>query len=295
VDGLNAEIASAQRRSWLIFAMGTMFMYLALVGFVRIASNTIRRQQLELTAQVSQLKELIKQNGELDDRVRRAAANATALNEHFLRRISAELHDGPSQELALALMRLDRTLSQHENSSIAASDSAFGEQLGVIQNSLQHANQEIRTIAAGLGLPQLESLSLSECITRAIRSHERRSGTKVSFEAVGLPEETSLPVKITAYRVIQEALNNAHHHAGGLGQSVQTDVQSAALRLIISDQGPGFNTSSPIDWDAHLGLAGMRERVESLGGWFHIESEINLGTKITALIPLQIAGENSNG
>jgi signal transduction histidine kinase len=82
-------------------------MYLLLAGFIQQASDTIARQELSLRTQVAQLTDLLEQNAELHERVRRAATRTTALNERVLRRISAELHDGPAQELGLALLRLD--------------------------------------------------------------------------------------------------------------------------------------------------------------------------------------------
>ena len=111
VDALQADINAAQWHTWLAVGLAMLLIYLALVGFVRWTSNTIGRQEIELTRQVQRLTELLAQNGELRERVQRAAANATAVNERFLRRISAELHDGPVQELGAALLRMDRVWS----------------------------------------------------------------------------------------------------------------------------------------------------------------------------------------
>jgi signal transduction histidine kinase len=295
VDSLNNEIAAAQQRSWLVVGSVMLLIYLALIGFVRQASNTILHQELELTSQVNELTDLVRQNNELSERVQRAAANATAHNEHFLRRISAELHDGLAQELGLAMLRLDRVLSHHEQSQ-TGTDSEDAMQLTAIQTLLQHAIQEVRTIASGLGLPQLEGLSLDESIKRSVRSHERRTGTKVSLSVENLPAcLVSLPVKITAYRLIQEALNNSHQHAGAINQTVIVGATSSQVRIEVSDEGPGFDVNQPIDWDAHLGLSGMRERVESLGGLFRIESAINKGTKVTAVLVWQPEGDINRG
>jgi len=78
----------------------TLLMYLLLAGFIGRASDTIGRQELALRDQVARLTELLAQNVELHERVRRAATRTTALNERFLRRISADLHDGSAQELS---------------------------------------------------------------------------------------------------------------------------------------------------------------------------------------------------
>ena len=292
---LEADIASAQRRSWLVVGTIMTAIYLLLVWFVRWADHTIGWQEIELTHQVARLTELLAQNSELHQRVQRAAANATALNERFLRRISADLHDGPTQELGVALLRLDRVMSQNEVCCLNNPNFQCNEQLPIIQTALQQALQEMRAIAAGFGLPQLESLTLAELLKHVVRSHELRTETTVALRYDNIPEQTELPVKIALYRFIQEALNNAHKHAGGMEQQVQVKNETNNLLIEVSDKGPGFNSTKSIDWNEHLGLSGMRERVESLGGLFNIESETGRGTKAIARFPLQPVGENIHG
>jgi signal transduction histidine kinase len=230
---------------------------------------------------------LLARNDELNQRVKRAAANSTEVNERFLRRTSAELHDGPIQELGLAMLRLDRLIEQSETSRSQDPGSDWATLLLEIQKSLERSLQEIRNISKGLGVPQLEKLSLPEILQRVVNSHERRTGTQVMLEHHELPEQVSLPVKITLFRFVQEALNNAFHHAQGKGQRVLVTNENGSLQVAVADEGPGFDPNQPIDWDEHLGLAGMRERVESLGGEFQIKSEINRGTTVLARLHIQ--------
>jgi signal transduction histidine kinase len=263
---------------------------LLIAGFVRLASDTIRRQQAELRNQVVQLKELLAQNKELHERVRRAARRTTALNERFLRRFSAELHDGPAQDLGLALLRLDQLLPNTEPAqTIQNSESTTPSDFNTVHSSLQHALQEIRAISAGMGLPELENVTLAETAARAVRAHERRTGTQVTLDMDSLPENAPVPVKITVYRIIQEALSNAYRHANGADQKVEVCQTRNQLNLTISDKGPGFDKSYEAQWDEHLGLVGMRERVESLGGVFQIESQLGCGTCVMAQLPLDAA------
>ena len=289
VDGLDRELATAQQRSWLMVGGAALVMYLLLGGFVRFASETIRRQQARLSDQVLRLKELLAQNEELHERVRRAARRTTALNERFLRRISAELHDGPAQDLGLALLRLDHLDAPGRGPRRGAGrwpGPAAAPDFQVVQNSLQHALTEIRAISAGMGLPELKDRSPVETVARAVRSHEQRTGTRVTVKLSSLPSHLSLPVKITVYRVIQEALSNAYRHAGGAGQEVRVDASAHQLTLTVADCGPGFDDVNNWARDEHLGLVGMRERLESLGGTFTIESERGRGTRIIAQLPL---------
>jgi signal transduction histidine kinase len=289
VDALNHEIAAAQRRSWLVVGAVTLVIYLLLAGFVRRASDTIERQRATLNDQISRLTELLGQNQELHERVRRAAGSVATLNERLLRRIGSELHDGPSQDLGLVLLKLDALIDRGEQSQAAP---AFVEELTGIQSSLQNAHKEIRAISSGLSLPQLAELSLPETVIRAVRAHERRTGSRVNLDVAPLPEQAALPVKITVYRVLQESLNNAYRHAGGANQQIRAFMDGDVLALEVSDEGPGFVSQPAATFNGHLGLAGMRERVESLGGTFMVKSEIGKGTQVTARLALRAEEDN---
>jgi signal transduction histidine kinase len=290
VDAINREIAAAQHRSWLVVGAVTLFIYLLLAGFVQRASDTIEQQQMTLNDQISRLTELLAQNKELHDRVRRAAGSVATLNERFLRRIGSELHDGPAQDLGLALLKLDALVGHLEQNQEGLE---FVEELTGIQSPLQNAQKEIRAISTGLSLPQLVELSLPETVIRAVRAHERRTGSRVKLDVAPLPEQAALPVKITVYRVIQESLNNSYRHAGGANQQIRAFMDGDVLALEVSDNGPGFVPQPTATFNGHLGLAGMRERVESLGGTFSVKSEIGKGTQVSARLALRAEeGEN---
>lgn len=285
LDELQADVAATVRQTWFIVGIITIIMYLLLFGFVRFVSNTISRQQTELSAQVTRLQELLEKNAELDERVRRAAAQSAALNERVLRRISAELHDGPAQDLGLAQLKLDHVLEIVEAKQANGAACVEAPDLVLVQNSLQHALQEIRAISAGMGVPDLEKLSPNEIVTRVVRTHERRTNTQVQVQTDALPAHISLPAKIALYRVLQEALTNAYRHARGVGQRVEVAAQNNALRIRVSDAGPGINGHAADDDAEHLGIIGMRDRVESLGGTFRVTSAVGQGTQIEAELP----------
>jgi signal transduction histidine kinase len=286
VDELQSDIAIAQRRSWLVVAGAMLVMYLLLSGFVQRTSDTIDRQQAELTDQVSRLKALLAQNEELHERVQGSAAQTAAINERFLRRISAELHDGPAQEISLALLRIDPGGGELGSDDDNAARLDAPRELDTIRGALRHALAELRAISSGLGLPELERVSLPEVVQRAVRAHERRTGTRVATELERLPAYAPPAVKIAVYRVIQEALNNSYRHAGAVGQEVRVRCEGRQLRVEVSDRGPGFSSRLTSSGGEHFGLLGMRERVQSLGGVFQVESEMGHGTRVIACLAL---------
>jgi signal transduction histidine kinase len=292
-DDLDAEINVLKQRSWLVVGLSILMIYLLLAGFVGGASNTIARQQGELSQKVDQLTGLLTQNRELHQRVRRAAASVAHLNENYLRRIGSDLHDGPAQEMGLSVLKMDALVGRIEDHPASHFDQTVTAELTAIQTSMQNALKEMRSIATGLSLPQLNDLDLAETVMRVVRSHERRSGTHVELEMAPVPDQVGLPLKITVYRLIQEALNNAWRHAGGAGQQVSVFSSASQLVVEVSDKGPGIQLEQATSMTGRLGLSGMRERVESLGGTFKIGSQPGLGTHITARLPFNSEGVSS--
>ncbi len=285
-DELDREVRAAQWRSWLVVGLATLAMYLLLAGLVGRASNTIVAQQEELRDKVAQLTTLLTQNRQLHERVRRAAARTTALNERFLRRLSADLHDGPGQDLSLALLRIEAVADVCAECAVAVvKGRTVGDDFRTIQTSLESALNDLRAISAGLRLPEIERLSLTETAERAVRDYERKTGQSVALAVRGLPTEAALPVKIILYRLLQESLANGFRHAGDADQRVEINSAGGQLLVAIRDSGRGFDPKA-VNGEGHLGLAGMRERVEILGGTFEVISAPGEGTAISALLPL---------
>jgi signal transduction histidine kinase len=278
-DALLGDIASARVRSWIVVAGATTIMYLALVGMVRRASNTILAQQAELSQRVVELGGALAENQRLHERTRRAAERTTALNERYLHRISADLHDGPSQDIALALLRLDSVARPTQEPSDAESE------VEAIRGALDSALADLRSTARGLRLPEIEALSVEGAIQRVVGDVGRVTGRPATLETVGLPNELPLFLKITLYRVLHEALSNSARHAPSARSSVRVSIVSGGLDVEVADDGPGFEAAESPQSDT-LGLAGMRERVEMLGGTFSLRSNAGAGTMIRAWIPI---------
>ena len=306
VDQLRQEIAAAQTWSWVLVAGAMAIIYLLLRGFVQRASNTIVAQQTVMSADVVRLQELLAQNQELSERLQRASEGVATITERFLRRLSAELHDGPAQDLSVALLYFDSANGASTAAASTAAASTVAPAGGsipspearahvLVRQALQRALNELRAISSGLGIPELEHLSLSATIERVVRSHEQRTGTSVRLSMGDLPGDTAESLKLTSYRLVQEALANAYRHAGGRGQAVDVQVGGGDLILSVSDEGPGFDTSQIIDGSKHLGIAGMRERLRAEGGSFELESAPGRGTRIVACLPLKTEVEVRGG
>ena len=96
-------------------------------------------------------------------------------------------------------------------------------------------------------------------------------------------------VKRTAfYRLAQEALTNVARHAHASQVTVTVQKLARAIRMEVADNGKGFEVDRvlSVKWNHRLGVLGMRERVQMVGGQFHLESELGLGTTVRAQIPI---------
>ena len=284
-DELRQEVRSAQWRSWLAVALATLAMYLLLAGLVGRASLTLVAQQNELRGKVDELEGLLAQNRLLHERVRRAAERVTALNERYLRRISADLHDGLAQDLSFALLRLDTLgASLGRAAREGAAPSSAPDDFSLMQTALRSGLSELRALTAGLRLPELGQLSLPATIERAIGDFERKSGHTVQAALDGVAGQASLPLKITIYRLVQESLANGFRHGQATTQRVAVTQSADNLSLEIADNGQGFDPAAAVD-KGRLGVEGMRERVEILGGTFRVESKPGKGTTVIASLP----------
>lgn len=283
-ETLKKDIAAARRTTWLVVAAIMAAMAALLFGIVLGGSRTIIRQQRALETRVGQLYEMAEQNRALRMRVQRASSRAAALNERYLRRIGADLHDGPAQLLALASLRLDRLADGRD-------EVARTKETKAIRASLDEAMSDIRGICRGLTLPEIEEMQLGEVVRRAVEAHEANSGTRVALSVRGeVPENLDHSEKICAYRFVQEGLSNACRHGGGTGQRVTLAALEDRIDLSVADAGPGFNGARFGRAGSGLGLPGLQERVESLGGTFAAENMPEGGARIVMTLPRQGGG-----
>jgi signal transduction histidine kinase len=276
ISALDSELIASKWQIWLATALITLNMMGCLFVIVAHSGRIIDRQRLALIERVSQLSELLRQNHLLKERVERAARKATEDNERFLRRMGYDLHDGVAQLISLALLRLDKIKGSPQDR----------DNLHSIHKALSDALGDIRDICKGLLLPEVRSMTLKDALLFMILSHERRTGTVIDCTIAELPEQAPEFIKIALCRFTQEGLNNAFKHAGGQGQRIDIAWDGTHIKVEVADQGPGICNLDVGMREPGLGLAGLRDRIESLGGDVVIMSAPDAGTRITASLPL---------
>ncbi|MGI9317736.1 MAG: sensor histidine kinase [bacterium] len=269
-ESLKNDLFRAQMSSWLIVGLVTISMIGILSGIVLRGSRTIETQSRSLQERVEQLTNL-------RDRIESSSRLSTELNERFLKRVGSDLHDGPAQLIGLALLRLDRIKNDSSNDS-----SEENEEFQIVRDALNDALAEIRTVSSGLTLPELETQSLKDGLSRIVSMHEQRTDTIVIKEIHPLPQDVNKSIKISLYRMVQEGLNNAFRHAKRSTTKVTAFFEDEAIEVTVADEGPGFDIPQPTENSSGLGLPGLRERIESIGGSFFIDTNPGGGTTLTA-------------
>ncbi len=257
-EPLREQLGRLTRTSWGVVAGATLLIGASLFGVVYQGSRTIERQETVLRQRVLEAERVSEQNRALRDRVRRASARLSEVNERFLRRIGADLHDGPTQLLTLAMLQASQLAELKD-------EDQRQKRVNTLIRTIEEGVKDLRGIAKGLLMPQVPGQSLKAVLTEAARAHEARTQTTVKVDLDAL--DRAMPDAVTAcvFRFVQEGLANAYHHSSGVGQEVIGSLRDHSLVIaVLNDAGSRKEPSAMAD--RGLGLIGLRSRVESLGG-----------------------------
>jgi two-component system CheB/CheR fusion protein len=200
-------------------------------------------------------------------------------------RIARELHDQMGQQLTALKLGLE-SLEGPPPDGMARPERM--EQLLALTRRIGH---DMHRIAWELGPAELEELDLPTALSNYAEEWSGHSRVPVQFQCTGAWEARLPPqVETTLYRVAQEALTNVARHAGADRVSLILNRRSDDVLVIIEDDGVGFDPEMAIDpvrSRRGLGLAGMKQRVQAVGGEFQIESTLGNGTTLFVRIPVQ--------
>ncbi len=218
-----------------------------------------------------------------------ASPTILTIAEEELSRIVLDIHDGPVQYMFTALSIL--TKIQDEIAEDAAKADLMPD-IARVAMLLESSLYEIKFFLGAFRPPGFRHRRLASIIQGLVLQHEEATNTLVDLTIENLPDEVALPVKITVYRIIQEALANAYRHAGVEVVHVRLWEEDGWICLEVADEGKGFETpdlESPLqENDEHIGLRGMYERVKLVHGEFQLHSQPGQGTRILAKLPAYV-------
>ena len=208
--------------------------------------------------------------------------------ENEQRRIARELHDQVGQTvtgLSLGLKSLERL--------VAGSGPEAGRHVQWLQGLAGEIGRDIHRAAVDLRPTALDDLGLREALATLLREWSRRHGIRADLEFLGDAARVPAPVETAVYRIVQEALTNVLKHAGAATVSVAVEHRTDAMRVIVEDDGIGFDAEhaarpggAGAPGKPRLGLSGIRERLALLDGTLTLETSPGIGTALFVDIPV---------
>ncbi len=194
-------------------------------------------------------------------------------------RIARELHDETAQEL----VHLSRKLEQLRNAADPSQVQAIEELLSMARGTIQAVRRYSRDLRPSV----LDDLGLLPALEMVVEdaSHQLPGGARL--RVTGTPGRLDGPVELALFRIAQEALRNVEKHGNATSATVEMDFSGDEIRLSVTDDGKGFSTAGNISDLAHtgkLGLLGMKERAELVGGTFELRSDPGKGTQVVVRV-----------
>ena len=198
------------------------------------------------------------------------------------RRISRELHDQMGQQLTGLLLGL-RAVHRE------AGDPGLAERIRDLELLATEIGRDMQNMAVELRPPALDTFGLPAALQNHLEEWSRRYGIEHDISARALAGVRLSPeIETTLYRIAQEALTNVLRHAGASRVSLLLELKKGEVRLIVEDDGAGFDVEETLatpEKARRIGVRGMRERVALLGGTMEIESAPGSGTTIFVRVP----------
>ena len=202
------------------------------------------------------------------------------------RRIAQDLHDSTGQHIVAAQLALARIQMESAPGGAAGAEAkALRRGLRDVMASLKEAEREIRVLAYLLHPPAIRDRGFTAALHGFASGFARRAGIELALHLDEGADELPEDLLVTLLRFSQEGLTNVHRHAKATWVSLRLELTGPAAVLTIADNGKGFRqTQMALEEPTGVGLAGMRDRLERLGGALELHNDG--GAVVTARVPL---------
>lgn len=222
-------------------------------------------------------------------RLYRRVQDAAVLEER--ERIAREMHDGMAQSLSYLSFQLATIDRLMEKGKLGEVKGEIEEMRRLVDETYREVRQAIFDLKTGS--------QVNGCLVDNLRGYVRefaaRSNLECQVEITAQDFRLAPSVQLQVFRIVQEALANVRKHAGASRVRVGVNQVAGMLTVSVVDDGKGFEEDSLMKSEGRYGLAIMRERAESVGGVFELESQPGIGTKISVAVPLDGEGGVFNG
>jgi signal transduction histidine kinase len=250
----------------------------------QLQQEILQRKSVEESLRKSEqhYSQLLEQSRHMQEELRLLSRQLLSAQEEERKMISRELHDQIAQTLTginvrLASLKTESTLN----------NKGLQKKISSTQRLVEKSVDIVHRFARELRPTVLDDLGLIPALHSFMKSFATRTGVRTSLTAFAAVEQLATAKRTVLFRVAQEALTNVARHAHASRVEVSIQKLSDCICMRIKDDGKSFQVQRVLlaQGSKHLGLLGMRERLEMVGGRFDVESVAGTGTTIQAQIP----------
>ena len=240
-------------------------------------------RMLGMTQDITERKRAAKELEEANHQLRLLSRRLFDAQEEERRHLARELHDEVGQALTAAKINLQSVTGNGGSAHLAR----LQETTAILDRLLG----QVRKISLDLRPSMLDDLGLVPALRSLLDQQGRRASVAVRLSAENMPENLDPEIQTTCFRIAQEAITNVLRHAHATHIDVDLRRENGKFRLLIRDNGLGFDAGSPQAQTVGLGLIGIKERAALIGGRAKIISSPNKGTTIEVFLPLTLRSE----
>ncbi len=258
---------------------------------IGLLAHTFDNMRAKLKASHGELKQLYRDARHKEKIRRELLHELLSLQEEERKRIARELHDETSQAVTSISANLEAALSM-----LPANVQKAKAIIRKTQKQSINILEEINRLIYELRPAVLDDLGLVPAIRWLAETNLEEAGVLVNFKTAGRMKRLGIKLETVLFRVIQEVVQNIAKHAHAKNVNINLNIKKTAIKVQVTDDGRGFDVKEAMitkDRPRGLGLLGMKERVELVGGRLDIRSGSGGGTEINIEIPLN--QEVSNG
>jgi len=249
-----------------------------LENMIDIRTRELNKKTWDLELANKSLIEEIEKRKTAEEYIKRGSLNIINALEDERKRLSFDLHDSIGQKLTYAKINLEmyiKELTQDKTKIINAIE------------SITQMGEEIRMIIKSLYPQSIDKYPLIDNLTTLINNFEKLSNVKYSFQINGQEININPKMKLSIYRIFQEALNNINKHSSAKEVKIIIDLSDSQFYAAISDNGIGYRIDQSISEQLGTGLFSMNERAKQLNGQVQFSSVLGKGSTIIIEIPFK--------
>ncbi len=252
---------------------------------LELSQEVLQRKAAEESLKTSErhYSQLLEQSHCLQDQLRRLSRQILVAQEEERKEISRELHDVIAQTLTSINLRLARLKKE-----AALNTEGLDRNIAQAQRLVEKSVNIVHQFARELRPAALDDLGLIPALHSFMKNFTTRTGVRTQLTAFAGVEQVDTARRTVLFRVAQEALTNVARHAQASRVEVSIQKLPHRIRMSIKDDGKSFDVERALHANGgkRLGLLGMRERLEMVGGSFDVESAPGQGSTVIAQIPI---------